>query len=273
MRKLATRSVPLNMKVGGRRKDTRNKNLISEEEAYGIHDVARSILHLYPKDVFVYISIGSSPSIITRYMKVCDPAIEVIDFPFSSAEIQAFSKCNMEKIFAYYENTVDRNLPPGKKLLLIDICEQGRALAAMKYLIQQYESARSRPVRREVVMLALNNTLPEAVAKARHAVNPEVEEALVSEIQIIDTKYSEYMAEVQDDILGKVYKQNLELVLFGRHEIADISSGALTAPMPSHAMVQRLLIVLARIRDFNRDLNRGEVSQPWEYDEGDRFYF
>ena len=76
----------------------------------------------------------------------------------------------------------------------------------MKYLIQQNESARSLLVRGEVVMLALNNTLPEAVAKARHAVNPEVEEVLVSEIQIIDTKYPEYMAEVQDDILGKVYQ-------------------------------------------------------------------
>jgi hypothetical protein len=257
-------TIPTNLKVGN------SKSLITDKEAFGIHDMARTILSEYPPHTSVYISLGSSPTIVTQYIKMCTPTVHLYHVPLSTLSLETMNESGLENIFKYVNNIVGSELISEKSVILIDISEQGRALATMKHLVNLYrdwklKDMQVKPKLGEIVMLALNKVLPE---------NEEITklQERFGAIKTLKT-YSSYVPPVQVQILAKEYKDNLKLMLFDRHEVWDISSGKLTSPQINSGLIERMLIVLHRVRQYNKSLNRPDLQEEWSYDEDDRCYY
>lgn len=261
-------TIPSNLKVGKSVKSS--IPLITDNEAYGIHDMARTILHEYPPQTSVYISLGSSPTIVTQYIKMCIPTVRLYHVPLSTLSLETMNESNLENIFRYVDNIVGNELVSEKSVILIDISEQGRALATMKHLVNLYrdwklQDAQVKPKLGEIVMLALNKELPK---------NKEITklQERFGAIKTLKT-YSNYVPPVQEQILAKEFKDNLKLTLFDRHEVYDISSGTLTSPQINPGLIERMLIVLHRIRQYNKSYYRPGLQEKWVWDNDDRCFY
>lgn len=269
--------------------------LLTDAEAWGIHDIARSVLLAYPPENHVFISLGNSPSLVMEYIDKAVPQATVVHLPFTALTPLVLSDAMgeyersgeegspiMQNLWRYLFNALGKDVFYPKNIVLVDIYVSGAALLTMNAILQgvvtYQRTQEGKPIPRSVIMLALNTVtnlkLSEELEEyADWLGGPEVERLDIVDVKSVSKKTS-YIATVQQNIVGCIYKNKVLLRLFEReekHGAALITSGRTVVPClnaPQYLIMKRLMQLVQR-----KNASRGKLDQPWVYDNSERAWY
>ena len=273
----------------------RARPLLTDVEAWGIHDIARSVILAYPPENHVFISLGNSPSLVMEYIDKTVPEATVVHLPFTAltplvlfdamAEYERSGEQEspiMRNLWRYLFNALGKDVFYPKNIVLVDIYVSGAALLTMNAILQgvltHQRTQEGKPIPRSVIMLALNTVTnlklsQELEEYADWLGGPEVERLDIVDVKSVSRKTS-YMATVQENIVSCIYKNKLLLRLFEReekHGAALITSGRTVMPClnaPQYLIMKRLMQLVQR-----KNASRSGLRQPWVYDPSERAWY
>lgn len=73
----------LRIDAGGLSSPT-TKPILGRDDAWGIHDMARTVVTKYAPGDHVFVSLGNSPSLVMEYVALMVPGAKVVHFPISA---------------------------------------------------------------------------------------------------------------------------------------------------------------------------------------------
>jgi hypothetical protein len=211
------------------------------------------MLVAFPPDTYTYVSLGSSPTLVTGFIQLTIPNAVVIDLPISDVgvpEIRDLNEHGWQQLLQFARTAFAGRDHARNKLVIVDMIEQGRGVALTKMLLKKY-FGNTKTIKIFSLVQVDDGDLQD---------NPYLS---FDEITQIDpkhlTKEQEYFS---FQITSCKYKNRQLLRKYDKHNIYKISTGEISAPKKDVVTTCWLFKTLREIIDWLEKHQNANKPQP-----------
>jgi hypothetical protein len=113
--------------------------VLSEGESEGIKSLVDEIKTKYPPSQYLYVSLGSSPTLITTVLALAVQDAIVVDLPISNVgmEVNELTESDWAKLMTFGGAALEGKEDARNGILIIDVVEKGRGVAFARALLKR----------------------------------------------------------------------------------------------------------------------------------------
>lgn len=119
---------------------TAQHSVLSTRESDGIRALVSEITEHFPPAEYLYVSLGSSPTLITTALLLATKNAIVVDLPISNVgmEVSELDESQWTALLAFASAAMEGKADARGKIVIIDVLQQGRGVAFARTLLQRH---------------------------------------------------------------------------------------------------------------------------------------